>query len=69
MLCIVSPRPVEETMTEKTENLVKAAALTKVEASMSVTACAVALITKYLAAMSAAERVVVENTARSLTIE
>ena len=71
VLCTASPRPVEETMTEKkkTEKVVKAAALTTVEAGVGAAACAVALMRRYLAAMEAADQEVLIIAARDLTIE
>ena len=54
-------------MTEKTEKNVRAAALTTVEQKVSATAQAVALINRYLAAMSAAEQRVLVAAAEAMT--
>jgi len=54
---------------EKKDTVVKAAALTTVDSKMGAAAQAVAFMSKYLAAMSAADREVVKNTTRSMTIE
>ena len=53
-------------MTEKKTN-VKAAALTTVEQKVSATAQAVAFMRRYLAAMSAADRVVLVAAAETMT--